>query len=191
MKLDERANALSKEDRAYFDNATRPAISQFELIERRKQIQQDLLNNKVGYRHKAALLSIARLNEMATIEPTTDEINEQVKANFVRVAQRYRNEGSDHKAEAILKTAGLNLDDLPPRRNSGIDEREQKAKEEFAMRRDEALAELRRERGMTKAQALALFRGANEDADSPRDSMADSLRKQINREFSFDVNRPI
>lgn len=114
MELEDRVESLNTEQKAFFQHVTRPGSSH-ELIERQKELRSSMLDNSVGYNHKAAKLALVALGEK-TAPAQVDEV-EQHQSALIKVAQRVRNEGDDLEAARLLERVGLDLSALRPRAN--------------------------------------------------------------------------
>ena len=187
---------------AFFDHH-RTAATTFEAVQKRDILRNQLVSGEVARNRNPAIKAIAELSKI--IEPPVTEAAKQqkVQGNIIKQAQRLRDGGDELAAERTLKSAGIPLEALAPRApNSLLDTREAAAKTEYEGKRAQAIAQIRLDRGLSRQAAVAVFDGkeahpmpnAPEGAPMPRNfpvSMDSELRKQVNRNHSFDIDHVI
>ena len=102
---------------------------------------------------------------------------------ILAIAQRQRDSGNEQEAARILQNVGRDVSELAPRAiNPLLDAREAHAAEKYRTESVRLVSELQITKGLTHAEATEHFNTSE---------MADSLRKQVNRGFHFDPDRPI
>jgi len=201
MNHAEEIEKLAPEQRAFYAHQLRDG-SDHELVGRRAKLQMGLANRTHYGNHRAAIFAVAELNRLIDPPPSPDEVQEQTDNQFIQTAQRLRDTGDEASAERVMKTGGLDILELAPRRsNPEVDTRAKKALTEFRIKRDQAITKLQLDRGFNKTEATEFFfgRGRYKPAENPLAplkhqspvSMADELRKQCNRNHSFPVDRPL
>jgi len=192
---------LNVEQLAFYNHHTLEGTT-FELIERRNLLRDSLVKNTVlGSNRKPATLAMAQLQSLISPAETPAEKQEKVETNFIRMAQKFSDQGNTHMAAELLKKINLETSVLVDSPDFGVRKRIKEASEEYTERKDKAIASLRLSRGVGKREASAFFSGMPDLRGLPEKSkpfikadphsMAAVLQAEINKTFFFDPQRPI
>ncbi len=191
---------LNTEQRAFFDHYTLSGTTH-ELILRRNELRDSLVKNTVlGANRKPATLAMAELQRQIQPAETPAEKQEKVDTNFIRMAQKFADQGNVHQAAELLKTVNLEMDALVDSPDFGVRRRISEAKEEYARRRAESIQNVMTQRGINRKKATEFFTGAPDLTGVPKQSrqfmkpsphsMNALLQAEVNRAYFFDPLRP-